>query len=355
MAVPNLLECAATNAAKVKCRRLGRTGFEVSEIGFGAWGIGRTAWIGANDETSIQALKAAREAGINFFDTALAYGEGHSEQLLARVFGKSHGVLIGTKVPPKDRVWPAYRGAPLRQVFPKRYVLECLDVSLRNLGRERIDLYQFHVWSDHWAKDPEWQSTVEAMRTSGKVTAVGISVNDHQPENVIQALETGLVDSVQLIYNIFDQSPEDKLFPYCQKKNIGVIARVPFDEGSLAGAIRPDTTFPSGDFRNSYFGQNRKREVWARVERLVSDVGITLDDLPRLALRFCTSHPAVSTVIPGMRTPAHVYRNASTSMEEPLSDEILNKLKNHRWARNFYTQQQTFAGRVKAKLSRLLR
>ena len=317
-------------------RRLGRTGLNVSEIGYGAWGIGRSQWVGAQDEVSIRALKAAREAGVNFYDTALAYGSGHSEQLLRRVFGSSLEVIIASKVPPKNYLWPARAGTPLKEAFPRDYVLSCLDRTLSNLGRERVDVIQFHVWNDEWAPLEEWRRTVEEIRASGKARAVGISINDHEPENVLKALETGLIDAVQVIYNVFDQSPEDELFPYCLKHNIGVIVRVPFDEGSLTGRIRPDTTFPSGDFRNFYFRGDRKREVWERAQAVAREAGVAVEGLPRPVLRFCLSAEAVSTVIPGMRTPDHVADNVAASDEGPLPPDLLQRLRKHRWVRSYY-------------------
>jgi aryl-alcohol dehydrogenase-like predicted oxidoreductase len=320
----------------MKYRQLGRTGLEVSEIGYGAWGIGQSEWMGADDEVSLKSLKAARDAGVNFFDTALAYGMGHSEQLLARAFGKSNDVIMASKVPPKNFVWPAQPGVPLREVFPKEYVLSSLDQTLKNLGRETVDLYQFHVWNDEWSDNEEWLSTIREIRGSGKARFLGISINDHQPANSLKVLATGLIDTVQVIYNIFDQSPEDELLPYCQKYHIGVLARVPFDEGSLTGKIRPDTSFPEGDFRHQYFGGDRKQQVWERVQRLTKDAAIPLEQLPQFALRFCLSHPAVSTVIPGMRTPAHVASNAAASDAGPLSAAVLAKVRPHRWVRNFY-------------------
>ncbi|HSB77106.1 MAG TPA: aldo/keto reductase [Terriglobales bacterium] len=320
----------------MKYRPLGRTGLEVSEIGYGAWGIGQSEWVGADDALSLKALKAARDSGINFLDTALAYGMGHSEQLLARAFGQSDEVIIASKVPPKNFIWPAQPGVPLRDVFPTEYVLSSLDRTLKNLGRGFVDLYQFHVWNDEWAANDEWLSTVREIRRSGKARFLGISINDHQPANSLRALATGLLDTVQVIYNLFDQSPEDELFPYCQQHHIGVLARVPFDEGSLTGKIRPDTTFPEGDFRHQYFGGDRKRQVWERVQRLVHDAGIPVDDLPQFALRFCLGHPAVSTVIPGMRTPAHVAANAAASDAGALSPALLARIRPHRWVRNFY-------------------
>jgi len=312
-------------------RKLGRTGLSVSEIGFGAWGISGAQWIGADDDISVQTLKTARDHGITFFDTALAYGAGHSEQLINRAFGKSSEVIIASKVPPKNLEWPARRGTPLPDVFPKDYVLASLDQSLKNLGRDHVDVYQFHVWSDEWAACDEWLETAREMRQSGKARAVGISINDHQPTNVIHALDTGLIDTVQVIYNIFDQTPEDELFPYCRKENIGVIARVPFDEGSLTGNVRPDTTFPDGDFRNDYLDATRRKAVWDRVQKIAADAAIPIDQLPELALRFCISDPAVSTVIPGMRTPKRVLANVAVSDAGPLSPNVLEKMRHHRW------------------------
>jgi aryl-alcohol dehydrogenase-like predicted oxidoreductase len=321
----------------MRYRKLGRTGLNVSEIGYGAWGISGAQWIGAQDEESIRALKAAHDAGVNFFDTALAYGDGHSEQLISRAFGKSGDVIIASKVPPKNYIWPAEKGSKLHDVFPREYVLAALDQSLKNLGREQVDVYQFHVWNDDWANMDEWLETARVMRDSGKVRYVGISINDHQPANSLKALDTGLVDVVQVIYNIFDQSPEDELFPYCRKNNIGVIARVPFDEGSLTGKIRPETKFAADDFRNEYFQGDRKKEVWDRVQQIAADAAISVDQMPELALQFCLSDPAVSTVIPGMRNPKHVTANTAVSDRGALPPETMAKLRNHRWVRNYYS------------------
>ena len=203
-------------------------------------------------------------------------------------------------------------------MFHRKYVLECLDQTLKNLGRQSVDIYQFHTWIDHWASEREWQATVREMKSSGKAKFVGISIQNHQPTNVLQALDTGLIDTVQVIYNIFDQSPEDELFPYCQKNNIGVIVRVPFDEGSLTGKITPDTTFPEGDFRNVYFSGERKQGGMGTGSAIVIDLGINMDQLAEVALRFCLSHPTVSTVIPGMRTTKHVAANTAASGAGPL-------------------------------------
>ena len=322
----------------MRYRKLGATGIQISEIWFGAWGIGRSQWVGADDDVSLSTLKVAFDHGINFFDTALAYGDGHSERLLARAFGKSSKVVIASKVPPMNRIWPARNGTPLGEVFPIEYVRKSLDQSLTNLQRDAVDIYQFHVWNDEWASQQEWLKSVEEMKSSGKVRAVGLSINDHQPANALKALATGLIDAVQVIYNIFDQSPEDQLLPYCVQHGIGVIARVPFDEGSLTGTIRPDTSFPQGDFRNVYFKGNRKQEVWARVEKILTDTRTSAEELPALALRFCLSNPAVSTVIPGMRRPERVRANVAASDAGTLDPATIKTLRPHRWVRNYYPE-----------------
>lgn len=309
---------------------------DVSEIGYGAWGIGKFQWIGADDEQSLASLKAAREYGVNFYDTALAYGQGHSERLIAQAFGRISDVIVASKVPPKNLVWGVKRGSPLGDTFPRQHVLSCLDETLRNLGREQVDVYQFHTWIDDWADQPEWLETVREMKASGKVRVAGISIQSHEPENVLRALDTGLIDAVQVIYNLFDQSPEDELFPYCSKHNIGVIVRVPFDEGSLTGHIRPDTDFPEGDFRHSYFRDDRKQQVWDHVQGILEELQIAAEQLPEVALRYCLSHPAVSTVIPGMRNLKHVASNCAASEAGPLTPETLEKLRKHRWVHNFY-------------------
>lgn len=318
----------------MRYRKLGRTALNVSEIGFGAWGIGGKQWLGGEDQAALRALQTARDNGINFYDTALAYGEGHSEQLIGKAFGTSDDIVIASKVPPRNRIWPA-KGS-IREVYPKEYVLSSLDETLRNLGRDSVDLYQFHVWTDAWANDEEWIETVSQMKSSGKARYVGISLGEHTPADSIRALDMGLIDAVQVIYNLFDQSPEDQLLPYCRKHDIGVLARVPFDEGSLTGKVTPETTFPDGDFRNFYFKGNRKKESWEKVQQLTRDLGISSDDLPEVALRFCLTNTAVSTVIPGMRKPEHVASNAKASGAGPLSPDLLTAARRHRWVRNYY-------------------
>jgi len=321
----------------MRSRILGRTGFQVSEIGFGAWEIGGEQWKGTDDNQSVNALNLAIDLGLNFIDTALAYGNGHSEQIIGELLKtRSEKVFVATKIPPKNRIWPAKRGSKLRDVFPREYVVDCTQRSLRNLGIDTIDLQQFHVWNDEWADDDEWQEAVQSIRDQELVKWIGISMNPHEPWNGIAAAMTGKIDVFQVLFNIFDQSPTDELFPFCEKHNLGIIARVPFDEGSLAGKIAPDTEFEKDDWRNEYFKGDRKDQVYERVEKLKILLGREAKTLPELALRYILGFSAVSTVIPGLRTVTHVKENLSVSDGRGLSDTLLAELKTHRWNRNFY-------------------
>ena len=318
-------------------RPLGKTGIEVSEVGYGAWGIGGEMWLGAVDAESMKAMHEAADLGLNFIDTALAYGEGHSETLVGRFLKeRKDQITVATKIPPKNRIWPARPGTPLSEAFPYDHIIASTEESLRNLNVGTIDMLQLHVWNDDWADKDEWKRAFAKLKEQGKVRHFGISINDHQASNGVLAAATGLIDTFQVIYNIFDQTPEEKLFPLCRKMNLGIIARVPFDEGALTGAITPGTTFPPGDFRNNYFKGARKEEVFRRTEALKRLLGAESRSLPELALRFCLHPPAVSTVIPGMRSVRNVRANCSVSDGRTLSDSLLAQLRGHSWKKNFY-------------------
>lgn len=296
------------------------------------WGM--AGWTESDDRESMAGLHRAVELGCNIFDTAWAYGDGKSERMLGDLLRahRDQRLYVATKVPPKNLRWTGLDGIPLDAVFPSDHVHEYTARSLENLGVASIDLQQFHAWNDEWAGDERWQRVVSDLKAEGLVRSFGISVNRWEPSNVLRSLDTGLVDVVQVVYNIFDQSPEDTLFPYCQSRGIGIIARVPFDEGSLTGTLTPGKTWPDGDFRNVYFTPDNLRETLGRVEplqRLVPD-GM---DLPELALRFVLHHPAVSTTIPGMRRPRNVERNMAASDGRPLAPGILHTLRAHRWDR----------------------
>ena len=317
----------------MKYRRLGRTGIEVSEVGYGAWGIGGVQWTGGDDAEARRALDLALDLGLNFIDTALAYGGGHSERLVGEVVrARGERVYVATKVPPRNREWPA-RAVPLREVFTRDYITECTEESLRNLGLETIDLQQLHVWHDDWADEPEWLEALVRLREQGKVRFFGLSLNDYQPANALRALRGGEIDTVQVIYNLFEQAPERELFPFCREHQIGVIARVPFDEGGLTGAVRPDSEFPPDDFRSLFFAGDRRRKVFERVERLKQYVGPEAESLPELALRFVLSQDAVSTVIPGMRRPEHVTGNIGLSDGRRLTPKLVERLRQFAWDR----------------------
>jgi len=321
----------------VNYRPLGKTGLNVSEIGYGAWGIGGGLWHGESDAESIKALRRAVDLGMNFFDTALFYGDGHSERLIGALRRECREeILIATKIPPMNRKWPARDGTKLHDVFPASYIRECTETSLANLGVERIDVQQFHVWNDEWTDDEEWIEEVTRLRNEGKIRFLGISINNHEPHNAIKLIQSGRVDTVQVIFNIFDQSPEDALFPVCERFGIGVIARVPLDEGALTGKITPTTLFEEKEFRSWYFRGDRKAEVWERVRTLEPLMGPEASTLSELALRFCLHHRAVSTVIPGMRTVSHVEANCAASDGRALSAEIVERLRSHRWEKNYY-------------------
>jgi len=313
-------------------RTFGRTGWQVSDVGYGLWGV--AGWTGADDDLSRQAMQRSVDLGCTFFDTALAYGEGKSERLLGELVraNPSKKLYVATKVPPKNRTWPSRRGFKLDDVFPADYIKQSLDISLKYLGMSSVDLLQFHVWEDEWADDPRWQHAIADLKRQKLIGAVGVSINRWEPTNTLRTLRTGSIDAVQVIYNIFDQNPVDELFPLCRELNVGVIARVPFDEGTLTGTLTKESRWPEGDWRNTYFVPDNLIPSVERADKLkpVVPAGMTMAEM---ALRFILSNPDVATIIPGMRKPAHVDSNLATSDAGPLTDELIKQLKKHRWDR----------------------
>jgi aryl-alcohol dehydrogenase-like predicted oxidoreductase len=316
----------------MRYRTFGKTGWRVSEVGYGMWGM--AGWSGSEDRESHASLDRAIALGCNFFDTAWAYGDGRSEQILRDTLRRHQGLplYVATKIPPKNRQWPARKGSALADVFPPDYIREYTEKSLENIGVDSLHLEQFHVWDDAWAPDASWQQAVRKLKDEGLVKAFGISVNRFEPTNVLRALDTGLVDSVQVVYNVLDQNPEDVLFPACQERKVAIIARVPYDEGSLTGTLTKDSTWPEGDFRNRYFTPENLAETVPRIDALKRVVphGLTL---PGLALRYILQHPAVTTVIPGMRKARHVEDNLAAADAPPLPAALMAELKKHRWNR----------------------
>jgi aryl-alcohol dehydrogenase-like predicted oxidoreductase len=313
-------------------RPFGRLGWDVSEVGYGMWGL--AGWTGSDDTETMVSLVRSVELGVNFFDTALAYGDGHSEALLGRLVRTFPGqkLYIATKIPPKNRQWPSRRGVALDDVFPADYIRSSTEESLKNLGVDQIDLMQFHVWEDAWANDERWQRACEDLKREGKVKAFGVSVNRWEPDNVLDSARTGQIDAVQVIYNIFDQAPKDHLFPLTDGLNIAVIARVPFDEGTLTGTLTKDSTWPADDWRSTYFVPENLNASVERAEALRPLVpqGMTMAEL---ALRYVLYNQSVATVIPGMRKVKHVEANTATSDGKLLSPALVAELDKHRWDR----------------------
>ena len=326
----------------MKLRPLGNTGYRVSQIGFGAWGIGGAMWRGVTDSEGSKALREAVDQGITFFDTALAYGDGHSERLIGEVLKddiRAGRVTVATKIPPMNQEWPAKPSYPLNTVFPSRHIAASTEQSLKNLRMEALHVQQLHVWNDVWLSDPEWQKSVDQivrLKNEGKVLHWGISINDHAPETALIVLTNPIFETAQVIYNIYDRSPEKALFALAKEKPLGIIVRVPFDEGALTGQIKANTVFPAGDWRAEYFAGDRKVEAERRGKALAGLLNDEVESLPELALRFCLSTPEVSTVIPGMRRSAHVRQNAMASAKGALPAAMLSKLKPHAWEKNWY-------------------
>lgn len=313
-------------------RTFGRTGWSVSEIGYGMWGM--ASWTGSDDEASFAALRRAVELGCSFFDTAYAYGNGRSEALLGRLIREfpDKKIYTATKVPPKNLNWPALDEHTLDDSYPPDHIEEFLHKSLANAGLKRFDLLQLHTWNDRWTDDDRWANAFASLKRQGLIGACGISINRWEPWNGIRAVRSGAIDSVQVIYNIFDQNPEDDLFPACLENDVAVIARVPFDEGTLTGTLTKETRFPEGDWRARYFGEENLNASVDRAEALrpLIPEGSTM---PEMALRHILSNPAVSTIIPGMRRIANVEANCAASGKGPLAADLLERLKAHRWVR----------------------
>jgi aryl-alcohol dehydrogenase-like predicted oxidoreductase len=316
----------------MKYRRFGRTDWQVSEIGYGMWGM--AGWSGSEDEESLASLQRAVDLGCNFFDTAWGYGEGHSEELLGTIIrgNPDKKLYTATKIPPKNFIWPSRREFSLEDCFPPEHIEKYVHSSLKNAGLERFDLMQFHVWEDHWAEDDRWVKKMDELRAQGLIAAVGISINRWEPWNGVRTVRSGSIDAVQVIYNIFDQNPEDELFPACEEMDVAVIARVPFDEGTLTGTLTLDSRWPREDWRSTYFvPENLKSSVeHAEALRPLVPEGLSM---PEMALRFILNEARVSMVIPGMRKLKHVQANLATSQAGPLPDELHMQLRAHRWDR----------------------
>ena len=326
--------------SRMKYRRFGRLNWEVGEIGYGMWGM--ASWSNSNDDESLRSLQAAVDLGCTFFDTAYAYGNGHSEKLLGQVIRSNADkqLYTATKIPPKNLQWPALPESTLKESYPPDHVEEYVHRSLENAALDRFDLIQFHTWQDDWMRDDRWFYKVDDLRSQKLIRGIGISINRWEPWNALRAVKSGQIDSVQVIYNIFDQNPEDDLFPACREMGVAVIARVPFDEGTLTGTLTKESKWPEGDWRNTYFVPENlipSVEKADEVKKLLEQWNReheTRITMPELALRFILANDDVSTIIPGMRKLSHVQANIEASDKGPLDKDLLKELRKFRWVRN---------------------
>lgn len=323
----------------MRFRRFGRTNWQISEIGYGMWGMG--GWTGSDDLESLRSLQYAVDLGCNFFDTAWGYGEGKSESLLGELVRANNDkrLYTATKIPPRNFKWPSKREYTLEDCFPPDHIQEYVEKSLANAGLDSFDLMQLHTWEDSWLQDDRWSAKMADLKAQGLFHAIGISINRWEPWNGVKAVESGLIDAVQVIYNIFDQNPKDELFPACREHDVAVIARVPFDEGTLTGTLTKESTWPEGDWRNTYFVAENLNSSVEHADRLKPLVpkGMTM---PEMALRFILSEPTVSTMIPGMRKARHVEMNLAASDAGPLEPSLTAELEKHRWDREPTTWSQ---------------
>jgi len=317
---------------RMKYRKFGRTNWEISEVGYGMWGL--ASWSGSDDEETFRSLQLAVDMGCNFFDTAWGYGAGRSEKILGELIraNREKKLFTATKIPPKNFQWPSKREYSLDDCFPPDHIQEYVEKSLKNAGLVSFDLMQFHTWEDLWLNDERAITKMIRLKEQGLFKAIGISINRWEPWNGVKAVKSGFIDAVQVIYNIFDQNPKDELFPACRKMNTGVIARVPFDEGTLTGTLTKDSKWPEGDWRNTYFVRENLISSLEHADALkpLIPAGMTM---PELALRFILGEPTVSTIIPGMRKTSHVAANLKTSDVGPLNHDLMKKLEKHRWDR----------------------
>jgi aryl-alcohol dehydrogenase-like predicted oxidoreductase len=321
----------------MKYRTFGRLGWRVSEIGFGAWAIGG-GWGAQRDEDSIAALHRALDLGVNFIDTALGYGNGRSEQLIGRVLKERKGerVYVATKIPPAPGPWPPSPYDRIEERYPEAYLREKLEQCLRNLGVEAIDLLQLHTWTRAWNRDPLALDILRKFQREGKLLGIGISTPEQDQNSLVELMRNGWLDSVQVIYNIFEQEPQAELLPAARAHKVGVIVRVAFDEGALTGKWNADTTFEQGDFRNNYFAGDRLARAVQRAAKVKEVIGDAEPDLPTAALKFALKPAAVSTVIPGMRNARQAEMNCGVSDQPPMSDELEQRLRPFNWLRGFW-------------------
>jgi aryl-alcohol dehydrogenase-like predicted oxidoreductase len=318
----------------MKHRTFGRLGWQVSQIGFGAWALGGGAWGQQSDDESIAALHRAIDLGVNLIDTAAGYGNGRSERVIAQALqGRRDKVLLVSKTPPQKGPWPPMPHDAVEERYPESYLRTNLEERLRNLRVDCLDVLLLHVWSRSWNRDPAPLETLRRLTQEGKIRAFGISTPDHDQDQLNTLLATGAIDVIQIVYNIFEQQPAAEALPVALDNGVAVMGRLVFDEGSLTGKLTTDTRFPEGDFRNNYFRGDRLPETVKRVEKVRAELAGSGYTLPQAAIQFALAHPAMSTVIPGMRNVAQVEANLAAGDMPPLHAALMEKLYKHIWNR----------------------
>lgn len=323
-------------------RKLGRTGYMVSELGMGTLGMAGDMWRGVEPGDAQRSLYTAIDSGLDFVDTALFYGAGLAEKLVGEVIRDLRArdrVVVATKVPPLNETWPADANSLLERVFHPDHVQASVERSLRNLRVEVLPLCQLHVWHDAWLDSRSWadvRGRMQLMIKQGKVLHWGISCNSCDPGSALAVLDEPIVEAAQVVYNIFERSCEAEFFARAADREVAIIARSPLDEGGLSGYLRVDSSFPKGDFRGRYFAGERLAQMVARVEALGALLGDEVRSAPELAVRFVLSRPEVAVTIPGMRRIEHVRANLHAASKGPLSEPLLARLADHAWDKNWY-------------------
>jgi len=322
-------------------RTFGRTGWQVSEIAFGGWQLGGE-WGKVDDEASVRTLLHAYERGINYVDTAASYGNGHSEEVVGESLRRWDGnkIYVGTKIFPTR--WPsADDDEPLmRGRYPEWYLRQGVEKSLRRLGVERLDLLQLHSWMGDGIRSLDWLETLNQLRIEGKIDQIGVSLRDYRPEEGVDLARLGLVSSLQVVFNLFEQRPAGALFQAAGDTGTACIARVALDSGSLTGTWTPDTysTWAPGSVPHSLFHGHRFAETYQRVEALKTVTAPYYKNLAEAAMRYALSPRQVATVIPGMKNPEEVDLNIAYSDGAAFPEELLAELASHSWPRNYYKE-----------------
>lgn len=320
-------------------RPFGRTGWDISEVSFGAWQLGGQ-WGPVDDDASVRTLIDAYEQGINFVDTAEMYGSGHSEEVVGRSLREWKGerVHVATKIQPTAWPHPSVHDPDIAVTYPREYIRAQAEQSLRRLGVERIDLLQLHCWMPGGMQDRGWLDALHELRAEGKIDRIGVSLRDYRADEGVALAESGLVDSIQVIHNVFEQKPEHDLFPAAAASQTAIIARVVLDSGSLSGAWTPDSYdgWADGSVLKTMFRDERFARTLERITEMKKVTEPFYEGLDEAAVRFVLDRPEVSTAIVGMTSQKRIARNVSFADGRGLADGLRERLAGFEWERNFY-------------------